>query len=80
MKMKLVLASVLLVVSGTSAVADTYVQGYTRSDGTYVAPHYRSSPNYTKRDNWSTEGNTNPYTGKAGTKRVCGSGSNTYYC
>ncbi|MCC6932576.1 MAG: hypothetical protein IT292_04895 [Deltaproteobacteria bacterium] len=39
-----------------------------RKNGTYVAPHYRSSPNSTKLDNWSTEGNINPYTGKTGTK------------
>jgi len=33
--------------------------------------HYRSSPNSTQRDNYSTYGNTNPYTGQRGTKR-CG--------
>ena len=48
-----------------------YVKGYTRKDGTYVAPHYRSNPNNTQRDNYSTYGNTNPYTGKRGTKK-CG--------
>ena len=52
-------------------LAQTYVKGYTRSDGTYVKGHYRSSPNSTQRDNYSTYGNTNPYTGKAGTKK-CG--------
>lgn len=30
--------------------------------------HYRSSPNSTKSDNYSTKGNYNPYTGKPGTK------------
>lgn len=49
-------------------VADVYVEGHIRSDGTYVAPHYRSSPNSTRNDNWSTRGNVNPYTGKRGTK------------
>jgi len=42
------------------------VKGYTRSDGTYVAPHYRTAPNSTNRDNFSTRGNTNPYTGTPG--------------
>lgn len=42
------------------------VNGYTRKDGTYVAPHYRTAPNSTNRDNFSTRGNTNPYTGRAG--------------
>lgn len=43
------------------------VKGYTTKKGTYVAPHYRSSSNGTKLDNYSTKGNYNPYTGKKGT-------------
>lgn len=43
-----------------------YVNGYTRSDGTFVKPHYRTAPNSSNVDNFSTIGNTNPYTGKAG--------------
>jgi hypothetical protein len=46
----------------------TYVHGYTRKNGTYVMPHYQTAPNATRLDNWSTKGNVNPYTGKAGTK------------
>lgn len=56
------------------AFADVYVKGYTKKNGTYVAPHYRSSPNHTVRDNWSTKGNRNPYTGKLGTKTYRGRG------
>ena len=52
--------------------ADTRVRGYHRSDGTSVKPHYRSSPNQYKNDNWSTRGNTNPYTGKRGTNSYGG--------
>ena len=44
------------------------VRGYTTSKGNYVAPHYRTSPNNTRIDNWSTRGNVNPFTGKSGTK------------
>ena len=51
--------------------AQVYVNGYTRSNGTYVPGHYRSSPNSTQRDNYSAYGNANPYTGKRGTNR-CG--------
>lgn len=51
------------------AFADTYVQGYYRSDGTYVQGYYRSDPNGTKSDNYSYKGNTNPYTGQRGTSR-----------
>lgn len=46
-----------------------HVKGHTTKSGTYVAPHYRSAPNKTKSDNYSTKGNTNPYTGKKGAKR-----------
>lgn len=45
-----------------------YVKGYTTNNGTYVQPHYRTSPNYTVYDNWSTAPNVNPYTGTIGTK------------
>lgn len=47
--------------------ADTFVRGYTRKDGTYVQPHYRSNPDGNRFNNFSTQGNTNPYTGRAGT-------------
>ena len=66
---KLFLAALLSIAAFSSAfAADVYVRGYTRSDGTYVAPHYRSSPNSTRNDNWSTRGNINPHTGRLGTK------------
>ncbi len=47
--------------------SDVYVKAYYRADGTYVKGHYRSAPNSTNRDNFSTRGNVNPYTGKSGT-------------
>jgi len=46
----------------------TSVHGYTKKDGTYVGSYKRTTENHTKLDNWSTKGNVNPYTGKAGTK------------
>jgi hypothetical protein len=53
--------------SAPSALAcDTYVSGYYRSDGTYVPGHYRSCANNTTWDNWTTKGNTNPYTSEPG--------------
>jgi len=48
--------------------AQVYVKGYVTKNGTYVAPHYRSSPNTTTLDNYSTRGNVNPYTGQVGTR------------
>lgn len=50
------------------AQSQVWVSGYTRSNGTYVQGHYRTSPDYTRNNNWSTQGNVNPYTGKAGTQ------------
>ena len=48
------------------ADASVRVSGYTTKKGTYVAPSYRSSPNKSKYDNYSSKGNYNPYTGKKG--------------
>ncbi len=49
------------------AEGQVHVKGYYRSNGTYVAPHTRSSPNSSPYDNYSYPGNTNPYTGKTAT-------------
>lgn len=58
----------------TSTFASTVkVKGYTKKNGTYVQPSYKTSPNKTKLDNYSTKGNYNPYSGKTGkTKDVLG--------
>jgi hypothetical protein len=52
--------------AASDAEAQVRVRGYVKKDGTYVAPHYRSSPNRTTADNWSTYPNVNPYTGAEG--------------
>ena len=54
--------------SHASTPGDHVVSGYTRSNGTYVAPYHATNPNSTKNDNYSTVGNVNPYTGQTGTK------------
>lgn len=41
---------------------EVFVRGYTRNDGTVVAPHYRTAPNNTNTDNFSTLPNINPHT------------------
>jgi len=51
-----------------NAASSHNVRGYTKKDGTYVAPHKATNPNKTQRDNWSSKPNANPYTGKQGTK------------
>jgi len=70
--MKIILIGILLsILSIPSAFSDSYVRGYAKNIGTYLAPHYRSKSNNAKSDNWSQIGNTNPYTGKSGTSN-CG--------
>ena len=64
---RLTIFALLLLVADVS-VAQVYVRGYYRSDGTYVEPHYRSEPDGKFYNNWSTKGNVNPYTGEEGTK------------
>jgi hypothetical protein len=65
--MKTVLALTLMLTASVAS-AQVHVSGYTKKDGTYVAPHQRSTPNDMTLDNYSTKGNINPYTGKLGTK------------
>ena len=55
-------------VAAFNATASTYVEGYYKRDGTYVAPHWRSDSNGSRYDNWSSSGNVNPYTGSNGTR------------
>jgi len=67
-KLFLLLMVVLLFVSASfSAIR---VRGSYRKRGSYVASHYRSTPDKTKLNNWSAKGNVNPYTGKKGAKKA----------
>lgn len=68
MKRLLTLAGLVLLLATGIAAADQYVRGYTKSNGTYVAPHYRSSPDSSYNNNWSVSPNVNPYTGERGTR------------
>jgi hypothetical protein len=55
-------------VSVAAAQTTRYQNGYYRSNGTYVRPHYKTVPNRTNRDNYSTQGNRNGYTGTYGSR------------
>jgi antitoxin component YwqK of YwqJK toxin-antitoxin module len=55
-----------------------YVKPHVRANGTYVEGHYRTAPNSTNRDNFSTRGNTNPYTGQPGWVEPDNKPSTTY--
>jgi hypothetical protein len=57
--------------TGTGSSTSSHsVRGYTTKRGTYVAPHRQTDPDHTQRNNYSTKGNVNPSTGKAGTKNA----------
>jgi len=58
----------LLLVSSAAFAAPVHVRPTVTKRGTYRQPHYRTAPNHTQRDNYSSKGNTNPYTGKHGSK------------
>ena len=69
MKKTLVLFLITLFILGitTTVYADVWVNGYRRSDGTYVEGHWRSESDGVFWNNYSSEGNINPYTGEKGT-------------
>lgn len=60
------LIACLAILTGTAS-AQVYVKPHVTRDGTYVEGHQRTAPNSTKLDNYTTQGNVNPYTGQAGT-------------
>ncbi len=61
---KLLIYSIAVIVSvvALTAKAGEYVHGYMRSNGTYVQGYQRSNPDSTVTNNYSYQGNTNPYT------------------
>lgn len=65
--MKKLLILLLLITFVTPAYAE-YVRGYYKSNGTYVNGYNRTRADYTKLNNYSTQGNYNPYTGQQGYK------------
>lgn len=61
-------AIALLFCAAAADASGVRVRGYTTRRGTYVAPSHRTSPDHTRTNNWSSRGNVNPYTGRAGTR------------
>jgi hypothetical protein len=65
--MKHLLTLIALLMAVSAVAKDVYVKPHIRKDGTFVDGHYRSSPNSNRYDNYSAQGNYNPYTGQQGT-------------
>ena len=66
----LLLLVMFLGITESLEAGQTRVRPSIRRDGSYVQSHFRTSPNHTRIDNWSTKGNVNPYTGKKGSKNL----------
>lgn len=67
---KIVLTLIVLSVFAPSLSfsQQVYVRPSVRRDGTYVKPHYRSNPDSSIYNNWSTRPNINPNTLERGTR------------
>ena len=77
--MKKILLAIAIAAMSVTAFADTMVNGYYKSNGTYVQPHMRSSPDGFSSNNWTTQGNVNPYTGSHGTRQNLDYGTNNSF-
>ena len=65
---KILIAATLLMLPALSQ-ADNWVNGYQKKDGTYVQGHMKSDSDNYRSNNYSSQGNTNPYTGEKGSQR-----------
>lgn len=61
------LLAMSFMMSATAFAGDTVVNGYYRSNGAYVQPYHRTTPDNTINNNYGTQGNQNPYTNQYGT-------------
>lgn len=66
--MKTLLAVLFLMSGSAEAGRSVRVRAHVTKSGQYVRAHVRSAPDGRKSNNYSTEGNVNPSTGKEGTK------------
>ena len=65
----LVFVTFLTKISAQTNSSSRYQSGYYKpSTNTYVQPHMKTSTNSTNKDNYSTNGNSNPYTNSQGTR------------
>lgn len=65
--MKLTIAVLLAVASSGALAQSHYVRPHVTRDGTFVQGHMQTNPDSSRLNNWSSQGNVNPYTGQMGT-------------
>jgi hypothetical protein len=64
----LILGCVLAVAAVPAVAKESHrVSGYTKKDGTYVAPTRRTNPDGRLSNNYGSKPNVNPSSGRAGT-------------
>lgn len=68
--MKLSTVAILLGCFFSAYARPVRVRPTVTKSGEYRHAHVRTPPDHTQWNNYSTRGNVNPYTGKAGTKRA----------
>lgn len=68
MKRWMLLAAITLAATTAHSKDSHSVKPHFKKDGTYVEGHRQTNPDSNKVNNWSSQGNANPYTGKEGTK------------
>lgn len=66
---KILLIGLLLAAPHAFAASSHQVKGHAKKDGTYVQPHRQTNPDQRRSNNYSSEGNYNPSTGKQGKQR-----------
>lgn len=66
MKIFTIIIAVIFLLTSISFARTVRVRGSVRKSSKIIAPHYRTSPDSTRINNWSTKGNINPFTGKRG--------------
>jgi len=55
--------------SARSSGGSHSVRAHVTRSGKYISSHRATNRDSSRRNNWSTRGNVNPYTGKPGTKQ-----------
>lgn len=68
MKIAILIAALAMCATPTLAGGSHRVSGYTKKDGSYVAPTRRTNPDGRASNNYSSKPNINPVSGRAGTR------------
>ncbi len=63
---KPIVVAMLLAATVAHASGSNSVKGHFKKDGTFVQPYMRTNPDSVRRNNYNSEGNFNPYSGKQG--------------